>query len=68
LERFGPGLTEAERYKQALQLPLQGSPDDVASVLEPGDPDSELFALQETLTDQLSDDGRLVLLRLAQLF
>jgi hypothetical protein len=68
LDRFGPELTDSARYKQALQLPLHGTPDEVVSELEPGDPDSELFALQERLTDQLSDDGRLVLLRLAQLF
>lgn len=68
LQQLAPGLQNAAQYEAALQLPLRGSPDDVAGVLEPGDPDSEIFALQERLTDQLSDDGRLVLHSLAQLY
>ncbi len=68
LDALGPSLDQRDLYHAELALPLKGSPDSVVSAIALGDPAGELFALQEKLTDELQDEGRLLLVRLGRLF
>lgn len=68
LLKFGPELTELARYQDTLALPLSGTPNSIVTVLKLGQPSSELFRLQETLMDDLDDDGRRAIVELGKLF
>lgn len=68
LDTLGPKLDQRDLYHSELALPLHGTPDSVVSAIGLGDPEGELFALQEALTDALTDEGRLLLVRLGRLF
>ena len=68
LERCGPELAELSSYQQKLSLPLNDTPDGIATALQLGKPRSELFALQENLLDQLDDDGHRLIVELGRLF
>ena len=68
LEKCAPDLAQLSAYQQKLTLPLADSPDGIASALQLGKPRSELFSLQETLLDQLDDDGHRLLVELGRLF
>lgn len=68
LERWASGLDGLTTYGNQLSLPLTGTPDSVVSGLRLGQPNSELFKLQEKLVDELDDEGRRVLVELGKLF
>jgi hypothetical protein len=68
LDRLGPELARHDLYRQTLALPLQGSPESVVTAIELGEPNGELYALQERLADGLSEEGRLLILQLGRLF
>ncbi len=68
LERWGSRLGGLAAYQAQLALPLSGTPDSIVSVLKLGQPNGELFQLQEKLVDELDDDGRRVLIELGKLF
>lgn len=68
LRRWAPELVELDAYCEKLSLPLQGTPDDIVSVLKLGQPQGELFALQARLMDELGDDGRRLIVELGKLF
>lgn len=68
LRRWAPDLVELESYCAKLTLPLQGTPDDIVSVLKLGHPQGELFALQARMMDELGEDGRRLIVELGKLF
>lgn len=66
LRRWASHLKELERYCTILNLPLQGTPDDIVDAIKLSD--GELFALQQKLLDELTTEGRRLIVELGRLF
>lgn len=66
LRRWAPDLKKLEAYCARLSLPLQGTPDEVVDAIKLSD--GELFALQQKLLNELTREGRRLIVELGRLF